>query len=732
MTTTSEPSTTQLVTESETTSSTTLSTILATESVTPSTESSGGESIQKLALNRNGFNNDQQFGQPSIRVAQQLLLPEQQQMPIQSIGLQQPQQKQSFLSVGQQLESTNQVQQVVAQSSPNVIFTSVAQQLDSMDQQQQFPIVQQQQPPIVPQQQFPQQIPTDVQQQQQQLPVVQQTTTTPFVNVQQPAFQVVTPLPPVQQVTAPASSAVLQQLPNSANCKTIEISNSLITLANGVYTRISNDLFKRTDNPNLLGFIIGIETNWCITYAFSFDQQVALNAQAMRQNCGSEMECCMILGVDSNADITSQARNWQVNILQHKGKLDSISVNCVADNNVITQQPQIVPQQSVPVVQQPQPPVVQQPQLPVQQPQPPVVQQPQLPVVQQPQPIIVQKPQVPVQQQPLPVVQPVQVVQIPQEQTKKFLTVAEQLDAVNQQTSQKSVNQPLEMIGQQPSQPTVQVQQQQVPVVRQQQSPGFDPPQVQIHQPHLPVVQQPMTTKQPQVPTQHHSIPAIQHVQSVIQQEQARKFLTVHEQLNSANPPTSNQVNVNHPLEVIKTEQPQKQIPLHSPQVQQPQVHTAQQHSPVVTTRHPQVHVQQPHLPIAQQPQVHAPQQHSPFVTTKPATVKTVSTTTPITTKIFTTASPHMIEQSFGNRQRIVHQENLPTANQFNQMNAQQQQFGRQVSPAQPFFPLQQQQQQQQRQFRPLPQQRLLSLSFNRTKLSETDSSFIVNSCDVN
>jgi hypothetical protein len=327
--------------------------------------------------------------QPSLPIQQQQLPIQQQQqlpqIPVAPVVQQQSpiqQQQQPQFPTQQQLPQTP-VLPVIQQKSPldsSNQFLTVGQQLDANSQssnvpQQSFPslpIQQQQQPTqssqtnvrVAQQQVLPEQPVQPIQSiGLQQQPAVSHTVQTV---VQQPQPTIVQPVVQQQQQQQQQSSNTIVQ-PSPAvqttidpallgECPHIQITNSLISLANGEYTKIAKDLYKRTDNPSLPGFIIAFDSNWCITYAFRFEDAVARSALTLRQNCGSDLDCCMIIGVDqqSSLGIQSRTRQWTVNNLQNKGKVDgSLLVTCVNGNIIQQIQQQIgVPRQIKQIQQQ--------------------------------------------------------------------------------------------------------------------------------------------------------------------------------------------------------------------------------------------------------------------------------------------------------------------------------------------------------------------------------------------
>ncbi len=125
---------------------------------------------------------------------------------------------------------------------------------------------------------------------------------------------------------------VLQPAING-QCSSVSIENSLFTLANGVYKQISNEIYRRADNVKIPGIIAAIDAQkWCLSFSF-VDNLDQLSIQEVRQRCGANLECCMLVGsVEKGqaSDLANPQRLWDVNLNEHKGSTDGeLKVTCV-------------------------------------------------------------------------------------------------------------------------------------------------------------------------------------------------------------------------------------------------------------------------------------------------------------------------------------------------------------------------------------------------------------------
>ena len=133
---------------------------------------------------------------------------------------------------------------------------------------------------------------------------------------------------PQQQIEQPVQASVLQPSQNG-DCSTVSIEQSVIPSANGVYRQISADLYKRADDTLLPGILASLDSqHWCLS--LSFDNVDRLTIEQVRQQCGANFECCMLVGTGSSNDLVNRQRVWSVNTVQNRGDIDGeIRLTCV-------------------------------------------------------------------------------------------------------------------------------------------------------------------------------------------------------------------------------------------------------------------------------------------------------------------------------------------------------------------------------------------------------------------
>lgn len=124
-------------------------------------------------------------------------------------------------------------------------------------------------------------------------------------------------------------------LPSSSDkCSSITINNAGINLVNGVYSMVSKDMYRRSDDLRLPGLIVEVTQNrWCVTYTFSQGNLDGITPDIVRGSCGRNLECCIYVSDSSQPlSIGDSKRNWfhtQVNV---PASLDSgVKVNCQAN-----------------------------------------------------------------------------------------------------------------------------------------------------------------------------------------------------------------------------------------------------------------------------------------------------------------------------------------------------------------------------------------------------------------
>jgi len=192
----------------------------------------------------------------------------------------------------------------------------------------QAPTIPTQAPMIVPQT-------TSVQTTQQTMPITTIAsiqTTNPIPSSSAPSFTQQSGQANNQQV---ASRSFLPS--SSDKCSSITINNARINLVNGIYSMVSKDMYRRSDDLRLPGLIVEVIPNrWCVTYTFSQGNLDSITPDIVRGSCGRNLECCIYVTESSQpSSIGDAQRNWfhtQVNV---PASLDSgIKVNCQANAKV--------------------------------------------------------------------------------------------------------------------------------------------------------------------------------------------------------------------------------------------------------------------------------------------------------------------------------------------------------------------------------------------------------------
>lgn len=98
---------------------------------------------------------------------------------------------------------------------------------------------------------------------------------------------------------------------DSEICQNMEIKNSNSITINGLYSKaFDSKLFKRSDdpskNPSLIGIVKG---KWCITNSFA--TQSNINLKFVEENCGSNLECCLLSSEASDfIGLSDEKRLW--------------------------------------------------------------------------------------------------------------------------------------------------------------------------------------------------------------------------------------------------------------------------------------------------------------------------------------------------------------------------------------------------------------------------------------
>ena len=118
-------------------------------------------------------------------------------------------------------------------------------------------------------------------------------------------------------------------------CSTITITDSSISLVNGVYSKIKTveelakfPTYRRSDDVKLPGLIVAInEQNWCITYSFSLVDMKSLTEKKISEQC-ENLKCCLLIGdivLDSNnnaVELNNSSLQWSLNPLGIRGSPD--------------------------------------------------------------------------------------------------------------------------------------------------------------------------------------------------------------------------------------------------------------------------------------------------------------------------------------------------------------------------------------------------------------------------
>ena len=126
-------------------------------------------------------------------------------------------------------------------------------------------------------------------------------------------------------MTGIASSSVFE----NEICNNLEIKNLNVPLINGVYTKNEAKVFRRSDNPQIPGFISVVHGRWCITYSFSPENLNSIDIEFLEKNCGSNFECCQFLSDSSGVlGLTDPKMLWRNSRTMQS---ESLGISCKVD-----------------------------------------------------------------------------------------------------------------------------------------------------------------------------------------------------------------------------------------------------------------------------------------------------------------------------------------------------------------------------------------------------------------